>query len=72
MKLVFFNEIILSEDTIVHTKNSDLFIMVLNSKPIFPCFFHKTGEVIERGKRTEDVSWTPDLRQFLGSVLFIY
>lgn len=41
MKPVFPNEIILSEDTIVHKKNSRLLIVVLNSISISPCFFHK-------------------------------
>lgn len=41
MKPVFPNEIILSEDTIVHKMNSRLFVVLLNSKLISPRFFHK-------------------------------
>ena len=41
MKPVFPNEIILSEDTIVHKMNSRLFVVLLNSKLISPRFFPK-------------------------------
>lgn len=45
MKPVYSDEVILSEDTVVHKKNSRLFLAVLNSKSISPLYSSiKQGE----------------------------